>query len=1013
MRIQHNIPAMSAYRNYTNNVAAMKKNLEKLSSGYKINRAGDDAAGLAISEKMRAQITGLETAQKNAKDGISLVQTAEGALTEVHDMLNRMVELASMSANGTYDNTTDRAQLQKEMDQLKAEINRIADSSNFNGINLLDGSMDSKADLTKFSDKLQIAEWVGSTQNSLADVGDGTIVHNGQQEAKATTFSVELNNSTVTGDKGVSITIGDNEALTLTADEISEGASADEIAAAIASKYGKDGVDFLAEDGTTKVNFDVKAQGDKIVFTQKEMPKNASEIVGSKFAIKYEGIGAVSESNSSASLNTGALTVTAPGTNNTGVTAQTFKWADGATAEQRNALNKLIEDNTTATTTVSIDVIAKTGATAKKVENYSVDITSLQKALGDGYTVTAKIKDGAEVKADEVDPNIFNLANAANASNLQLTISDKDGNAIGMIDLALTGSGTDVNGAAAANTDYKGTFTLGQGTPLNTNPTSTFKDDGNMLPAAVTTGTANAFVADGGITAKQQNAFNELLGEKGLNISFQLSDLAGNATQAGSKIKITFDQALTDAGYTLKIGDGTNETEVKAGKDISFATAAAAGVLKTDATATLKIYDKDGNAIGAIALDLTAANTKLNTGVTTVTLNRSNFTADATETGKVLAEKAAITMTDKDGNAITVDNWASATAGDGADLAKDGSTMSIDIEGKTYTVTFKGSGLSEEEKASGKFIDLSDNNVYNGTNFGVADTKPASILAAFQGALRQQLANAAKEGALGTEDYKSYANLTLATGATPDTNTVKITANVTNHSYSIAGNGTEEAGAVPGGISVNGGKDPNASTTHNTTGQIADAGRLASTFITNDMLEGLKDGSQFKVGDVTYTFAVGKDSKVTGDNVIDLRDMTAADKDLVEKAMERLSHADNEMFSIGYDKGRVTFTENKEYKWGEGVDLSTRDGIAEQFAFSVDGKASGKSLTLQIGDTADEYNQLKVNIADCHVDAIGIGDASIADQESAAKAVDAIKSAINYVSAQANQMPQGVLQLLQ
>jgi len=141
MRIQHNIMAMNAYRNYTNNVSAMKANLEKLSSGYKINRAGDDAAGLAISEKMRAQITGLQTAQKNAKDGISLVQTAEGALTEVHDMLNRMVELATQSANGTYDNETDRAQLQKELNQLNSEINRIADSSNFNGIKLLDGSM--------------------------------------------------------------------------------------------------------------------------------------------------------------------------------------------------------------------------------------------------------------------------------------------------------------------------------------------------------------------------------------------------------------------------------------------------------------------------------------------------------------------------------------------------------------------------------------------------------------------------------------------------------------------------------------------------------------------------------------------------------------------------------------------------------------------------------------------------------------------------------------------------------
>ena len=150
MRIQHNIMAMNAYRNYSNNTSALSKNLEKLSSGYKINRAGDDAAGLAISEKMRAQITGLDKAQDNAKDGISLVQTAEGALTEVHDMLNRMYSLAEQSANGTYDGT-DRVQLQKEVTELKNEIDRIADSSNFNGIQLLDGSMETGTTVT-FSD---------------------------------------------------------------------------------------------------------------------------------------------------------------------------------------------------------------------------------------------------------------------------------------------------------------------------------------------------------------------------------------------------------------------------------------------------------------------------------------------------------------------------------------------------------------------------------------------------------------------------------------------------------------------------------------------------------------------------------------------------------------------------------------------------------------------------------------------------------------------------------------------
>ena len=141
MRIQHNIAALNSYRQLSGNNSAVAKNLEKLSSGYKINRAGDDAAGLAISEKMRAQITGLETAQKNANDGISLVQTAEGALTEVHSMLNRMVELADQSANGTYDDKTDGANLQKELDSLLDEVDRISDATNFNGINLLDGSL--------------------------------------------------------------------------------------------------------------------------------------------------------------------------------------------------------------------------------------------------------------------------------------------------------------------------------------------------------------------------------------------------------------------------------------------------------------------------------------------------------------------------------------------------------------------------------------------------------------------------------------------------------------------------------------------------------------------------------------------------------------------------------------------------------------------------------------------------------------------------------------------------------
>ncbi|MEG0368837.1 MAG: flagellin [Hungatella sp.] len=141
MRIQHNIAALNSHRQLGSNNGAVSKNLEKLSSGYRINRAGDDAAGLAISEKMRAQITGLDTASKNAQDGVSLIQTAEGALTEVHSMLNRMEELASQSANGTYSNSVDREAIQEEFTSLSTEITRISTSTTFNGITLLGGTL--------------------------------------------------------------------------------------------------------------------------------------------------------------------------------------------------------------------------------------------------------------------------------------------------------------------------------------------------------------------------------------------------------------------------------------------------------------------------------------------------------------------------------------------------------------------------------------------------------------------------------------------------------------------------------------------------------------------------------------------------------------------------------------------------------------------------------------------------------------------------------------------------------
>lgn len=132
MVIQHNIAAINSYRNLGTNQSALSKNLEKLSSGYKINRAGDDAAGLAISETMRSQINGLNQAVNNANDAIGLIQTAEGAMTETHSMLQRMKTLTTQAANGTYTKTA-RANIKAEIDALNKEITRIATTTEFNG----------------------------------------------------------------------------------------------------------------------------------------------------------------------------------------------------------------------------------------------------------------------------------------------------------------------------------------------------------------------------------------------------------------------------------------------------------------------------------------------------------------------------------------------------------------------------------------------------------------------------------------------------------------------------------------------------------------------------------------------------------------------------------------------------------------------------------------------------------------------------------------------------------------
>ena len=428
MRIQHNIMAMNAYRNYTNNTSALSKNLEKLSSGYKINRAGDDAAGLAISEKMRAQITGLEAAQKNAKDGISLVQTAEGALTEVHDMLNRMVYLANQSANGTYDNETDRYQLQKEMNQLRSEIDRIADSSNFNGIKLLDGSM--------------AAGGAGASDVSLTIDNDSTLA--AVTESKKGVYSVNMANFQIkggaaTGTVTATIKIGGQEVATVTVNIGTAGEVKDAVAtlATAATQVAIDGV-----------SFNITATGGKITLTMATTP--TAEFTGN-MGVTVELSDTDADWNTAESL---AVNIDTPAQvaeirkyAQAHFDLSKLKIADGA---------KLVIGNTTYTFAVGADSKNKNAANKIDLTAYDKDDADLATYAAQQLSKSAATDAMFKVTSDNNSSIVYltekkGSTTAMNANstvdydknNLQGTSAEKDGNWKGLVKFAgASGTGT-------------------------------------------------------------------------------------------------------------------------------------------------------------------------------------------------------------------------------------------------------------------------------------------------------------------------------------------------------------------------------------------------------------------------------------------------------------------------------------------------------------------------------------------------------------------------------------------
>ncbi|MBM7661588.1 flagellin [Bacillus mesophilus] len=203
MRINHNIAALNTHRQLNSASTAQSKSMEKLSSGLRINRAGDDAAGLAISEKMRGQIRGLDQASRNAQDGISLIQTAEGALNETHSILQRMRELAVQSANDT--NTgTDRGEIQKEINQLTSEINRIGNTTEFNTQKLLNGTKSTTTNAVNF----QIgANGLQSMSVAIGDMRSAALTVATSGAATGTTININGTAASVTYTTGTTMVV--------------------------------------------------------------------------------------------------------------------------------------------------------------------------------------------------------------------------------------------------------------------------------------------------------------------------------------------------------------------------------------------------------------------------------------------------------------------------------------------------------------------------------------------------------------------------------------------------------------------------------------------------------------------------------------------------------------------------------------------------------------------------------------------------------------------------------------
>ena len=637
MRIQHNIMAMNAYRNYNLNNKALSGNLEKLSSGYKINRAGDDAAGLAISEKMRAQITGLNAAQKNVKDGISLVKTAEGAMQEIQDMLNRMDYLATQSANGTYDNEVDRAALQKEVNQLKTEINRIADSANFNGIKLLDGSLEKGKITGAKYESVASEDILGLIPPELnkgqpAVDAEQTIVEADGEKATPASFSVKLDNlNVVKDDNNFVLNIGGKD---LAAVSVKEGMNSDQIA----ELFNGTEVDLTDDQGNT-VTFKITAQDNILNFK-------------ATTAAAFDPPKDVTFTSSSTQKATDDIEVHLPGPKDAAGAETANKVYVDAYAEAGGKTSAAL------TSTPAVTNLTPTDGDAAGANKLDVDAI-VAKAKADGLTGDVSVKIGDDGKASLYigSQKIADDAAGIDFTDNALAVGDHvvDFGDFGKVNFKVATAAVD------AGADVAGKVTVGTGLTINSteNIEQEIAVEADELKTELEAAGLDG-LASGNVSVSYNKAFENADGTKGRwemtadgqTVGLTATVTAGKLELAGQGATIfTVDMSAAGANPTVKPTESDFQDAFANGKTVAK--------LGKEATVTGTINGATQNIQkGSDGGDDRVANTTIDLSDyfqkdgTAITLGDTTYTIAVGKDSKFKDAKNVIDLTDFEPNAV-------------------------------------------------------------------------------------------------------------------------------------------------------------------------------------------------------------------------------------------------------------------------------------------------------------------------------------------------------------------------